>query len=574
MCLRFIVLSVFVLLSISENSYSADCDEFTDADDYKGAYANDVESLRSKGLISGYDNCSFRYENTLSRREMMKLVVLAMKNDDETVEEYKSRISLSSKRDDCFTDVHEDEFASDYICYAKEIGVVDGYKDGSFRVKEKITYDQASKMILLSLSGGKKCWKSYGSDSLVYYAEYMNSILKKDTDSSALVKRDFFAHMLNNAIKEENKSFITSCSDDNELLAKYSPLMSFYKDDKTPVPIDSFISHSILYTTYYTEELSQKNGLPKTIIGYGVKLPVSLSVSVKVLGIETSSSNVKPLESERIGESKSPDLPVPEYAVLENTFFLDFRNGIHGGVDYKPKVDPLEFEFDKKISFSSYDVTRDSEKTIYGRVVRESGKIYLQYFFFYLMNDWNSYNARGVGFHEGDWEGIVIELDNDQSPLRMGVSIHGKYKYSATRSWGNVIKISKKGADPIGTNPLVYIGHGGHPTYFESGVFPHPLGLTDDHNGTGRILYHKESEVDGSNFNSEAEKTAYSIVNIEENASTKSWFISDIYWGQDYEDIEGLQGKSVASPGSIYSHDPERWSDPKTWLDKNKGDGK
>lgn len=185
------------------------------------------------------------------------------------------------------------------------------------------------------------------------------------------------------------------------------------------------------------------------------------------------------------------------------------------------------------------------------------------------MNDWNGPNTVNVGFHEGDWEGMVIELDRNQRPLRMGVSIHGKYEYSTTKDWSSVNKKD--------THPVVYIGYGGHPTYFEKGVSEVACVdiiitdictslVEDQHDKDERILYYKESAEDGKSINNEAEIISYSIINIEEKDSTKSWFTSNIYWGEDYEDSNA---PPVASPGSGYSHDPERWSAPGTWLDNN-----
>ena len=115
------------------------------------------------------------------------------------------------------------------------------------------------------------------------------------------------------------------------------------------------------------------------------------------------------------------------------------------------------------------------------------------------MNDWNSNNYGIGGFHEGDWEGIVIELDNDQQPLRMGVSIH---LIGETREWSQVNKISN--------HPIVYIGYGGHPTYFDKGstsVGPGGIGWIDYHNKDERILYLNGSSEKGNSINSNAIKT-------------------------------------------------------------------
>uniref|UniRef100_UPI0040566E19 S-layer homology domain-containing protein n=1 Tax=Candidatus Electronema sp. TaxID=2698783 RepID=UPI0040566E19 len=214
MYFRVIFLSAFVFLSISENSYSADCGDFIDADDYKGEYCKDVDSLKSQGLINGYDDGTFRYGDTLSRREMMKMVVLA-KVKREKVQEYKKEILINGGENKCFADVDINEDLSDYICYAKDkLKIIGGYKneDGSYSYKpnQKVSYGEASKMILLSLSENRRCWKDYKNDSLVNYVEYMNSISgNDDIKDSADVKRDLYAHMLRSAI--DAKKQIENC---------------------------------------------------------------------------------------------------------------------------------------------------------------------------------------------------------------------------------------------------------------------------------------------------------------------------------------------------------------------------
>lgn len=355
------------------------------------------------------------------------------------------------------------------------------------------------------------------------------------------------------AVKYTPQRVSTSSLSNDELLAKYSPLMAFAKSDKTPVPVDAFIKHSILYKTAAPRDNS--NGVPNNIVNFGKSLPSNITAKKTTTfyygaGSSTTNANYTFSPTQRMNENTTMS--------SGGSYFLDFRNGKNGGNDYSISYyDQFSkyFEFDKNISFDPNSITNSYGKSIYGRVVKQSDKIYLQYYFFYLMNDWNQNNYGVGGFHEGDWEGIVIELDNNQNPLRMGVSIH---LTGETKSWSDVNKKSD--------HPVVYIGDGGHPTYFNKGTdgqFTNYL-YVDYHNKDERILHYKGSTEKGSSINYSAIKTPYSIINIESDSSTKSWLTSNVYWGEDYLDS---QAKSVASPGSSKSHDPDRWSDPKKWLD-------
>ena len=52
---------------------------------------------------------------------------------------------------------------------------------------------------------------------------------------------------------------------------------------------------------------------------------------------------------------------------------------------------------------------RSDHHPYYGRVVRTGGYVALQYWFFYVFNDWRS-RVYGVNDHEADWEQVVVYL--------------------------------------------------------------------------------------------------------------------------------------------------------------------
>jgi hypothetical protein len=104
--------------------------------------------------------------------------------------------------------------------------------------------------------------------------------------------------------------------------------------------------------------------------------------------------------------------------------------------------------------------------TAYARVVSEAGypgKLALQYWFYYVFNDWN--NA-----HEGDWEMIQLNFDADTPaqalagrPTEVGYSQHS----SAERvRWGD-----DKLQLVDGTHPVVYPAAGSQANFFESRLY-------------------------------------------------------------------------------------------------------
>lgn len=104
---------------------------------------------------------------------------------------------------------------------------------------------------------------------------------------------------------------------------------------------------------------------------------------------------------------------------------------------------------------------------VYGRIVdRDSGRV-IQYWLNYLFNN------HPLLSHEGDWELIEVELDENDQPVRVSASQHD---YGRMRMWQDV--------ESQGDRPVIYVARGSHANYFEpadhyisiSGI-PVPLAL-------------------------------------------------------------------------------------------------
>lgn len=108
-------------------------------------------------------------------------------------------------------------------------------------------------------------------------------------------------------------------------------------------------------------------------------------------------------------------------------------------------------------------ITSRRAPTVYAHVATESGKLALQYWFFYVYNDFNNK-------HEGDWE--LIQLDFDAStpaaalrtrPFEVGYSQHA----AAERAEWSSPKLELV----EGTHPVVYPAEGSHANYFSAALF-------------------------------------------------------------------------------------------------------
>jgi hypothetical protein len=108
-------------------------------------------------------------------------------------------------------------------------------------------------------------------------------------------------------------------------------------------------------------------------------------------------------------------------------------------------------------------MTAGRRATVYAHVATESGKLALQYWFFYVYNDFNN-------LHEGDWE--LIQLDFDAAtpsaalgahPFEVGYSQHA----GAERAEWGAPKLELVGR----THPVVYPAEGSHANYFSGALF-------------------------------------------------------------------------------------------------------
>jgi len=89
--------------------------------------------------------------------------------------------------------------------------------------------------------------------------------------------------------------------------------------------------------------------------------------------------------------------------------------------------------------------------TIYAQEINKGMYTALQYWMFYVYNDWKS-------THEGDWESITVYLRSDK-PIAIAASAHhGGYRLP----W-NMIKT-------MGDHPKIFIANGSHANYFDGGM--------------------------------------------------------------------------------------------------------
>lgn len=106
-----------------------------------GRFQGEILDFYRKGLIQGYSDGTFRPLNPINRAEFLKILF-------EVSSAGQFRVNTEMSRS-CFPDVPANEWYTPYVCQAKNLGMVRGYPDGTFRPAQSITLPEALKLLLL-----------------------------------------------------------------------------------------------------------------------------------------------------------------------------------------------------------------------------------------------------------------------------------------------------------------------------------------------------------------------------------------------------------------------------------------
>jgi len=106
-------------------------------------YFDAINTLTVIGLIKGYEDNTFRPWSTITRAEFTTIAVRALGVDD----------IKSDNVDNVFNDI-KDHYAKYNIKTAYDLGIINGFEDGSFRPDDTVTYEQALKMMVCTLGYG------------------------------------------------------------------------------------------------------------------------------------------------------------------------------------------------------------------------------------------------------------------------------------------------------------------------------------------------------------------------------------------------------------------------------------
>jgi S-layer homology domain len=118
---------------VSSTTYDTDSDSpFSDISLHQ--YESAITYVEGQGIVNGYEDGTYKPNNPINRAEFMKIVMESGFDD-----------SVFGGTN-CFTDVTNDWYAQ-YVCAAKDLGIVSGYPDNSFKPGSYINLAEALKII-------------------------------------------------------------------------------------------------------------------------------------------------------------------------------------------------------------------------------------------------------------------------------------------------------------------------------------------------------------------------------------------------------------------------------------------
>lgn len=213
------ILSLMLVLSMVLGSFGF---AFATPADVAGTdYENAVERLVALGVITGYEDGSFKPDNTITRAEFAAIAVRTLGL------EAAAKVSGGSTM---FTDT-EGHWATGYINIASGQGIVNGYPDGTFKPNAPVKFEEAITMLVRALGYEPAVTGGYPAGYLAKAAELEISDDVKGTVGTPAV-RGIVAQLTDNSLEVQLMERKTWGDE-----ANYEPVDKTLLEDKIGVKV-------------------------------------------------------------------------------------------------------------------------------------------------------------------------------------------------------------------------------------------------------------------------------------------------------------------------------------------------
>ncbi len=152
------LLIVVLFININSQSFAAAGEAVRKQSDYQDIHnhwAKDaIERLIQENIVHGITNNGKKLiepERNITRSEFIKITLSSIYTKSQLEDQVKA-----VTKDICFSDI-SNHWAKDYIILAHQLGIIDGYLDGTFKPDDPITRSEAVKIIVTSNSFLNNC---------------------------------------------------------------------------------------------------------------------------------------------------------------------------------------------------------------------------------------------------------------------------------------------------------------------------------------------------------------------------------------------------------------------------------
>ena len=207
-------------------------------------YAKAITTLNTLGVINGYEDATFKPDNNVTRAEFTAMLLRA---------KGVGNMGDTSLENPPYPDVVDPDvsWAIGNIRTAKNMGIINGYEDGTFRPSNNVLYEEALKMIVCALGYG-----NYSPEGVEWYTKYLTTATKlgiiKGVEGSVGVAatRANIAQMLYNCLEinvaEDNESSGKTWLQNNLNLTQKTGIISSNKVTSLTAPNINLRSNEIL----------------------------------------------------------------------------------------------------------------------------------------------------------------------------------------------------------------------------------------------------------------------------------------------------------------------------------------
>ncbi|MBP9717890.1 S-layer homology domain-containing protein [Candidatus Gracilibacteria bacterium] len=257
--IKFIFASVF-FLGFTTVSYA----NFTDIDNTE-LYYKGIIYLQEQGIVSGYQDHTFRPENLVNRAEMLKMVVES--------KGISAQVLAPFNDDRCFNDVPRREWYTKYVCYAKEQGWIEGYADNTFRPETPINAVESLKIILevwgIDYEKNPRIWYK----GVVERAAQSNYIPFNVSDFGMELRRNQMADMVTRAMTQQEGTLGDYLGVRAKLTANYATIQKAMSHKSWDVDPNN---NALILTTILTSQADDEKVFTVLMLPVGNKNDVSL----------------------------------------------------------------------------------------------------------------------------------------------------------------------------------------------------------------------------------------------------------------------------------------------------------